>query len=112
METQLTDRDPKAVLLGSCLELAVPLAIRRLQAIGGPTPADWEWCRETAWVLGSEGDVLLYRGKTEKERARTRELFAIVARGLAIMAHAPGGVTFLGRRWEAPAGLDDERAAE
>jgi hypothetical protein len=84
-------------LLVSTLELAIPLWVERFADTGGPCDEDFEWAREFAWVLGSDGDKLFYRDKKQGETAR---LFNDLARALAIMAHVPGGVTLLGRRWE------------
>lgn len=84
-------------LLADTLAVAVPLWLERLEQWGGPLERDWEWAREFAWVLGSEADRLLYRGEKKGETAR---LFNDLARAIAIMAHAPGGVKVLGRRWE------------
>lgn len=83
-------------LLLSTLELAVPLWVERFQHYGGPDDNDWEWAHEFCWRLGSEGDKLLYRGKS----GESASLFNDLARALAIMAHVPGGVKFLGRQWE------------
>ena len=65
-----------------------------------------DYILERAQVCGQHiaerGDVLQFKGKTPKERAKTAEAFNRLAEGLACLAlTAPGGVTFLGVRWEA-----------
>lgn len=84
-------------LLADTLQVAVPLWLMRLEQQGGPLERDWKWAREFAWVLGSEADKLLFKGGKKGETAR---LFNDLARAIAIMAHAPGGVKLFGHRWE------------
>lgn len=85
------------VLLETTLQLAVPIAIRKLWLTAGPTDEEWEWAREFADELGSRGDIILYRGK----KGESAEMFAKLARAIAIMAYADGGITIFGRHWEA-----------
>lgn len=48
---------------------------------------------ESATVIGSHGDDLQFGGK------KRREAFAALARGLAALSFAPGGVEFFGAHW-------------
>lgn len=79
------------------LQIAVPLAIAELQSRGGPTDRDVAEARAFSSELGSRGDILLYGGR----RGEAAALFARLARALAVGAFCPGGVSFVGARWEA-----------
>lgn len=83
-----------AALLPS-LELAVPL---HMMNIRGQSAA---WMREEATrcadVVAAHGDDILYRSA---RRGDTAAAFNALALGLAILAYAPGGVSFAGARWE------------
>jgi hypothetical protein len=76
------------------LQVAVPLRIAEV--------ASWSWDRrqreagEVANVVASHGDDLLYGGK------HCADAFNKLALGLACLAYAPGGVTFMGEHFEAP----------
>jgi hypothetical protein len=87
-------------LLADTLAIAVPLWLRRWRMVGGPADSDWEWAQEFAWVLGSEGDKLLFKGE---KKGQTAKLFNDLACAISIMAYAPGGCTVFGRHWEAKA---------
>jgi hypothetical protein len=80
-------------LLSISLSAAVPLRIHEL------TQKPWSeveaLARESAQVVAEKGDVLQFKGKG------TAEAFNALATGLAALAFAPGGVTFLGLRFEA-----------
>lgn len=88
-------RDPGASLrteiLRASLEAAVPIAIHDLRY------HTWEELQrlasESSTVIASHGDDLQFGGK------KCASTFAALARGLAALAYAPGGVTFLGLHW-------------
>lgn len=50
-------------------------------------------------LIGASGDVLQFGGS--KERGKIAKTFAAVARGLAVLALQPGGVTFDGTKFQA-----------
>ena len=89
------------------LSAAVPLYIMELQAQGGPVQEQYPSCSEVeqllgakgvARLLGAKGDVLLFG---EGKKGEAAGVFNAMARGLAILAFCPGGVTFFGQHWEA-----------
>jgi hypothetical protein len=83
------------VLLEVLLPIAVARELERLLARGGPHDLDLDWRlkEELAMRLAEKGDVLLYRGKKKGE---TASAFADLARGVALLAFAPGGVSIFG----------------
>lgn len=85
------------------LQAAVPIEIARLRDKGGPDEDDLRACRDQLARILSHGDVLLFGGR-KGEAAR---LFASLARAIAVMAFAPGGVRIFGQHWEA---TTDERS--
>ena len=80
-----------AHLLGIALDCVVPIEIRAWR---------WSWemierrARICAQEVASKGDIIQYKSKG------TAEAFNRLAEGLACLAFAPGGVTFLGRHWQ------------
>ena|SRR3990167_8501246 len=92
--------------LSSALEVAVPLHVMQLQARGGPSQEDVDSCAAIAELLGSKGDLLMFRGR---KRGETADVFNALARGIAILSFCPGGVTLFGEHWESrkEAGSDD-----
>lgn len=100
-------------LLALSLQAAVPLYIAELQAFEGET----RWVQAQAWrvraveEVAHRGDVLQYGGGKKGEAAR---VFNALARGLAVLAHAPGGVLFAGIHWciEHPNGLRCQSAGD
>lgn len=84
-------------LLQCSLEAAVPMWIERLR------DEPIEYLLERAKVCGAavaeRGDIIQFRSK---KKGASAEAFNRLAEGLACAALvAPGGVTFLGVRWEA-----------
>lgn len=84
-------------LLLVSLETAVPLWIERLRhqsvdyIIGR--------ARECGQAIAERGDVIQFKSKT---KGKTAEAFDRLAEGIAAAAIvAPGGISFLGVRWEA-----------
>lgn len=89
------DEENKAALLRAALGAAVPLYMADMR--------DWTWeqlevcAHEAALVVASHGDDILYRGARQGD---TASAFNALARGLAVLAFMPGGVTFLGEHYE------------
>jgi hypothetical protein len=91
----MTDHDP---LLAIALQAAVPLAIAELAALPPARRAEQMAAWRTAGVeaVAHRGDILQYGGGKKGQVADT---FTALARGLAVLAHAPGGVAFHGTHW-------------
>jgi hypothetical protein len=85
-------REPQTEALLISLDLAVPLQIMEVQ---GQSEA-WRMgeARRCADVVATHGDDLQFGGKY------CAPAFNSLARGLALGAMVPGGVTFMGRHWE------------
>lgn len=89
------DEENKAALLRAALGAAVPLYMAEMR--------DWTWeqlevyAHEAALAVASHGDDILYRSK---KKGNTAAAFNALARGLAVLAFQPGGVTFLGEHYE------------
>lgn len=82
-------------LLRVALSAAVPLWVADLQR--RPWVEVQELARACADTVASKGDVILYRSKKKGE---TAEAFNALAKGIAALSFAPGGVTFLGDHYE------------
>lgn len=82
-------------LLQVSLATAVPLHIAELR--GRSTEDLLRIAQESATEVASHGDVVLYRSK---KKGATASAFNALARGLAVLAFAPGGVTFMEMHWE------------
>ena len=78
------------------LSASVPLRIMELQARGGPDESDYRRAREASDIIGSQADVMLFRGGKPGQAA---DCFNATAFGLAVLAFCPGGVTFMGIRF-------------
>lgn len=83
-------------LLKVALSTSVPLLIWEYRDV--PLDELLAMAPEVSQYIAEHGDMVLYKSKKKGE---TAEAFNSVARGLAILAHAPGGVTFLGMHFEA-----------
>jgi hypothetical protein len=95
--------------LAIALALAVPLELALLRDIDDELRAQTiatHTGRAVATLLGEYGDQLQYGGP------RCSEAFAGVARGLACLAWAPGGVTFAGMHFCARHELCEKADAE
>jgi hypothetical protein len=90
-------------ILATSLELAVPLRVAELAAMTphGRERTMREWAQASADAVAHRGDSLLFATKPHKGEGGTADTFNHLARGLAAAAYLPGGVTFLGRLWEA-----------
>lgn len=93
-------RPPSAEVLLISLDVAVSLRIRELQDQSPEARELWcmAWAREAVDPIASQGDILQYGGG-KKDRGEAAAVFGHLARGLAALAHGPGGVTFAGRHW-------------
>ena len=81
-----------------CLEAAVPLHALEIRSLSEAAyDAELKRLSDIASLIGSQGDNLMFRGK---KRGQAAEVFNALARGLALLAFAPGGVTFSGKHWE------------
>lgn len=91
--TTIADHPALAITLGA----AVPLWIHKLAQLDEHTRDQrrMQWASESATIVGSQGDALQYGGK----RGQAAAAFNGLARGLAALAYAPGGVTFAGEHW-------------
>lgn len=91
--------DPKLELLRTALEVAVPMWVQQVKY--WTDARQLGEARRCASVVASHGDDLQFRGKY------TAEAFNALAESLAIGALLPGGVIFVGLRWEVkqPAGI-------
>lgn len=95
--------DPTGGLLGATLLIAVPLWADRWRE----RLAFWTWPqvlvrgRELSQVVAEKGDVMQFRGGKKGETAAA---FNALAEGVALLSMFPGGVRFLGERWETRGG--------
>lgn len=91
--------------LGTMLAFAVPLWMDELHRIPDVyrDQVVQDWADQAVDVAACEGDVLMY-GDRKGDAARA---FNHVARGIAALAYAPGGVLYAGQHWcvEHPFGL-------
>lgn len=90
--------DARQDALRMTLQLAVPMLIHELHQMPDPGAVMDRWRRGAAAAVAERGDVLQYGGKKMGSAA---EVFNHLARGLAVLAHAPGGVDFAGLHFEA-----------
>jgi hypothetical protein len=86
--------------LGIFLSAAVPLQIEEIQSRRGPTKEDMETMREYAKLLNERGVALLFKSKKKGE---TTQMANGLARAIATLSFAPGGVTLFGQHWESVA---------
>lgn len=90
-----------AETLKTALLCAVPLWIEELRQ------RSWDdlcvIARESAQVIAEKGDIIMFRSPKKGESGKA---FNALARGLACLAFAPGGVKFLGLHWEAKHGQE------
>jgi hypothetical protein len=86
-------------LLKLALSAAVPLWIEELK--NKPWDELQAMAEYAAQVVASKGDRLMFRGKKKGESAAA---FNALAKGIAILSFAPGGVTVFGEHYEAKHG--------
>lgn len=79
------------------LQAAVPLRIHELCAMPPRRRSEimQAWRADAVDAIGHRGDALQFGGK----RGQAAAVFNDLARGLAVLAHAPGGVQFAGLHW-------------
>ncbi len=77
---------------------AVLLRIAELRLGGGPDADDLKRASAASDLLGSKGDLLMFRGGKKGECAH---VFNELTHGLAVLAFMPGGVTAFGQHFEA-----------
>lgn len=82
--------EPNPVLIPT-LQAAVPLWVMDLSRT--PEPTRMGLAREAADTVASHGDVLIYGGKG------CAAAFNALAKGIALLAYQPGGVTIFGHHW-------------
>ena len=98
-------------LLVASLQAAVPMWIaeaERLPAVARDALLQ-EWRADAAEVVPAEGDNVNFGGHKHGETAKA---FNSLARGLAAISHAPGGVRVFGLLWCAahtPGGVPADR---
>lgn len=78
----------------AALQAAVPLRIAELRAETDEHRVGI--ARESAELVASHGDDLLFGGPRRGDTAR---VFNAIALGLAVCAYQPGGVDFAGSHW-------------
>lgn len=92
-------------VLTATLSIAVPLRIHELQQLDGETRTRQArvWADAAGDAVAHQGDILQYGGT----RGEAAGVFNHLARGLAALACAPGGVVFAGMHWciEHPIGI-------
>lgn len=84
------------VLLTLTLSCAVPLWIEQFRVLNDDQRL--EIARVSGQEIAEHGDIIQYRSKKKGETAAA---FNHLARGLAVLAFAPGGVRFAGLHFEA-----------
>lgn len=86
----------KRELLRIALGAAVPLWIHEFRKL---TPEERiKIVRECGDIVAEKGDVIQFKSK---KRGETAKAFNALAKGIAVLAFSPGGVTFLGDHYEA-----------
>lgn len=88
--------DTKEILLKTMLAVAVPLWIENFRPLTDDQRI--EIAKEAGQVVAEHGDIILYQSKKKGETAKA---FNQLARGLAALAFADGGVTAFGLHFEA-----------
>lgn len=81
--------------LTAALLAAVPLRILEICERGGLNDSDLARAKRIGQLIAEKGDVLLYGGKKGEAGHILNEL----ARGIAILSFAPGGVKCFGSHW-------------
>ncbi len=79
----------------------VPFMIYDIMQEGGITEYHLEEVRGYVDIIASEGDAILYR---DKKKGKTARAMNALCRSLAIGAFFPGGIKFMGMRFEEKSG--------
>ena len=85
--------DRTKFLLLTTLSLAVPMWVEKLRGL--PSDDLSSMAANAAKIIAEKGDRLFYKVKGE-----TADTFNELAKGIAILSMAPGGVTFMGWKFE------------
>lgn len=93
----MTTDSSKYTLLNLAIQASVTLYIEEIKRYGYIPDSLLTECREVGQELASNGDNLLY---ASRPTGKTAKLFNRVARALAVLGFQPGGVNFLGCKWE------------
>lgn len=91
----MSDTKSKESLLVGLLATAVLVEIDRMRGMGEPYRL--ATARKCGQYIAEHGDNVLFRSGDRKHT--TAKAFAVLARGLAVLAFQPGGVTFAGHLW-------------
>lgn len=86
-----TSDDAADWLLTSMVNVAVPLWIDALRSLSWPQRR--VLAHECAQIVAEKGDIILYKSKKKGETATA---FNALAKGIALLAFAPGGVKCFG----------------
>ncbi len=86
-------------LMRLTLQVGVPLKQMEIRHRKGPF--DWEFAniQRLGMELGAKGDALQFRSPNQKGVAA--DLMAGLIDAIAVLSFQPGGVEFLGKRWDA-----------
>lgn len=82
------------------LDIAVTLRVFELARLPDDARGQTvrQWAADAVEAVAHRGDALMFTTKGRK--GSTAAVFNALAKGLAAGSFQPGGVTFLGRRWE------------
>ena len=83
-------------LLGTTLQLAVPLWVEKIKSEQWSFEKRRERAEICAYEVAAKGDVLQFGGR----KGEAGQAFNMLAEGLALLAMNPGGITFMGIHWE------------
>lgn len=92
-------------LLADSLTAAAQLHIFRLQQQGGPSHQDYAILPKAQEALMRADELLLHRGKGVQSQDSSNA-FNAIAKAIALLAFAPGGVTLFNTHFEAQAPLN------
>ena len=81
-------------LMRAHLEAFVPLLVMEYKRRGGPTQDDFDSLGNVSQLIAEKGDQLMFRSK------QTAHVMGELTRAIAIASFVPGGITFLGVKWE------------
>jgi hypothetical protein len=93
----VSTEDPSS-LMRVTLMMAVPIWVGRLNSMREDLALDEaiRWARDAADVVASRGAVIQHRDNRPEEVAA---MFNVMARGIAALSGAPGGIHFLNTLW-------------
>jgi len=82
-------------LLLNILEMAVPLWVLEYKNKNISSKETQDEIKEIVSFLGEHGDALFF-----KQKDLTKDAFNKLAKGIAILSFAPGGVDLFGKHWD------------